>query len=169
MSIRMTYPLMSDFRRLAALVALCLASVTAVADDPKPVRYLSYENCGAYTVKKVKLHWKANGSSEKTTVGSNLEGYYHTWAPKNNGVCVDLTDDKYGIPEGAEVWLSYDIESGDSKSCRKDTALVFSGSTAKGEFQRSRGETLTNNRCRNRAYALVAKPSECSAVYDATC
>ncbi len=144
-------------------------STTVLADGSKPVRYLSYENCGAYTVKNVKLHWKSNGETKSISVAANLEGYYKTWDPKRNGTCVDLKNESYAIPAGAEVWLSYNIEAGDSKNCRKDTQLIFDDSSKKREFQFSKGETLTNNRCRNRVYVPIEKPSECTAIYEAKC
>ncbi len=103
------------------------------------VNKLEYQNCGAYIVKDYTVHWKSDGKNKTKNV-RNLTG-------KGNKATFNL--DSFGIPEGAEVWLSFSIDTGDNEGCRKTHTRYYYSSTAnKTARYSSKGETLTNNRCR---------------------
>lgn len=111
------------------------------------VGQLLYANCGSYSVSKFQVHWKYEGEKYKTSSGHYIEGDGR-WFKKGEGVCFDL--EKIGVPQGAEVWLTFKIDGGDKINCRKDNTKFYYDAekpTSTGAVF-SKGETLTNNRCR---------------------
>jgi hypothetical protein len=120
-----------------AAIASMLICATALAEDIQ-VAQLQYKNCGAYLVKNTYVHWKAGDQKDQQRFTRSL-------AFKEFG-CYDLGD--IGVPEGAEVWMSFDIAGGDTESCRKDnTRFIYASASTARQGYLSRGETLTNNRC----------------------
>ena len=129
--------------RTKILIAIAIAGLmqitgSATADD-KNVGQLWYANCGDYSVDPVWVNWKIDGEKHDKKIDRTLQSGSYT--------CVDLED--LGVPEGAEVWLSYQIVLGEKESCRKDETHFFHkpGSHAV-EMMHSKGGTLTDNRCR---------------------
>lgn len=135
-------------KTFGALVAATLVSVTppvAHADStPTDPQYISLYNGGAYTIKTVTVKWKHGSSKDQKRYTSNF-AYFEAF-------CVDLSQVKSSsgeaIPEGAEVWLTADIEGGDSSSCRKDTRHYYQNSGKTWNLIMS-GTTLNNNNCKN--------------------
>jgi len=133
--------------QLVLACIFCLAVITmAFASEPENVYNidkLHYSNLGAYTA-CVGLRWK------------DQEGKKHIQSLK----CVDnVGGQQYRVPvnindvtnvaEGDEVWLIIKIKAGDNESCRKDnTKFYFKKNVGKTAYFFTKGETLTNNRCR---------------------
>jgi hypothetical protein len=72
--------------------------------------------------------------------------------------------DEIGVPEGAEVWLSFRIAGGDKEGCRKDnTKLYATGSKGKRQYYWSKGTTLNGNRCR--LWKYVGTSASCKGTF----
>lgn len=130
---------------IAALALLILNSAPSLAED-RNVSTVLYYNNGGYTVKSLKLHWIGEDSQEqhKKFTGDLTLG---------QGFCYDIKSankqDDVSIPDGAEIWLSYNISAGDRKSCRKDDSkITYSSRSLKEQYYLSGGTTLNNNRCK---------------------
>lgn len=144
--------------------ALSLAAVSSSSQSSaKDVRYLKYKNCGAYTVDGLNLTVrKKNKSNNKVTettfkVGDSIPGHnpLKSGKPKNNGICIDLTNTAYGIANSDgkqdsnfdyEVWFDYNIILGENKSC-KGKKVSVDVSTSNIQHYRSAGETFSGNGC----------------------
>lgn len=160
---------MRNIRFLISALALAVSpaafSTPAAADTPPTeLQYISLYNNGGYTIKTVTVKWKHAHGTDQKRFTANF-GY-------NEGFCVDLSQVKSSsgeaIPTGAEVWLVAEIEGGDTKSCRKDTAHYYQDNLKNWSLLMG-GTTLNNNRCKNSdkvamSYKTMAgNYSECGA------
>ena len=125
-------------------VSNCLIAAPVWAEkSPTNVQYIALENGPGYIITNVILKWKDGSKVRQKTFVDNI-------IPKK-AFCVDLSKVNSGsynaIPEGAEVWIVVDIDSGETKSCRKDTKKFYK---ANGQVLRFKigGTTFNNNRCR---------------------
>ena len=125
---------------VVATVVITLSTVESSHAEDKNISKIYYANCGAYTVSKQWVHWKADGQKHKKE--------FHRSLAKKQYTCFNL-DDMGSIPDGAEVWLSIAIDLGDKEGCRKDNTKFYkeTGSTGQVVYT-TRGQTLTNNRCK---------------------
>jgi hypothetical protein len=147
---------------------IALAGFALPASSDQNVRYLKYENCGA--VSRVMLNYKNSDMTENKSfkIGTTVKGTYKLLSDPG-AVCVDLTDERYGdIDDGAEVWLSIKIESGDNESCKKDTKRIKDSGT-KMELFKTAGQTQTNNRCKSVAVYTGQSANQCQPVSDSHC
>jgi hypothetical protein len=125
---------------IAAAALLGSGSTAQAADKAthKTVSQIYYQNCGSYVVSNEWLHWKVGDKAKKTQYNRSLA--------KKDYACWDLSKISK-IPDGAEVWLSFQIVLGEKEGCRKSGTHFVKGASGKVVYT-SRGETLTNNRCR---------------------
>ncbi len=122
-------------------------SGAAIADGtPSKVRMISLQNDGAYVISDVWVKWKDedNKTQSRKFTADITSGY---------AFCADLAQIKSSkndpIPEGAEVWIEAQIALGPKQSCKKDKSHTYSKTKGGDWYLRMKGETLTNNRCRN--------------------
>lgn len=133
-------------KSIAALMAIsALGTLPAAAhSSPDNPQYISLLNGGGYIIKTVTVKWKDGAVTKQTRFTSN---FY-----KDQGFCVDLKQVRSGsgesIPLGAEVWISAEIDGGDTSSCRKDKKHYYRNSQETWSLIMS-GTTLNNNRCEN--------------------
>jgi hypothetical protein len=90
------------------------------------------------------LNWKVDGEKYSKQLSRSLAKAEYT--------CVDLAS--YDVPDGAEVWLSFQIVAGEKESCRKDnTKFFYKAGSQMVQFFLSEGTTLNDNRCKLNDYA----------------
>ena len=129
--------------RCASIAALVLGVVqigltTRAHSDDKEVRYLSYSNCGAYTVGVLSLVWEYDGKRHSKKLAANIKGNSKVFKTSNNLRCFDLT--KQDIPVGSEVWLKYQIDGGNTENCRKSNPRIYSDISQSGQWYKSAGD-----------------------------
>jgi hypothetical protein len=148
---------------LVAFSILCLLlSAASLRAEDRQVRTLEYQNCGAYTVSKFWVKWKENGETKSKKFNREVRGYAAGFGSFKYGACFSL--DEIGVPEGAEVWLSFRIAGGDKEGCRKDnTKLYATGSKGKRQYYWSKGTTLNGNRCR--LWKYVGTSASCKGTF----
>lgn len=137
------YPrfLLSSF--LFAFSNFLIAAPASADKSTTNVQYIALKNAPGYIITNVILKWTDGSEVRQKTFVDNI-------LPKE-AFCVDLSKvnsgSKNAIPVGAEVWLVVDIDSGETKSCRKDTKKFYKGN---GQVLRYKigGTTFNNNRCR---------------------
>ena len=116
---------------------------------------MEYTNKGAYTAKFYVRYNLDDGSNCKVRPKNfDLVNLHYT-----DSVTYDLSEkmmvkdggsgclNDFGfIEQGHEVWGYVDIANGTNESCKKDKTVIYNprGGTVK---YKSKGETLTNNRC----------------------
>ncbi|MEL6723465.1 MAG: hypothetical protein AAFP81_08025 [Pseudomonadota bacterium] len=132
----------------AVYVLLGLQIAAADANTPTQLGYIEFFNKGAYTIDNVWIKWKVGGETKQHRFTQNLSG-----GAGLSSACYDLSlvksSDGAGIPDGAEVWLTASIQTGETKSCRKDTKHYYKAGSTDVWKLRIGGESYTNNRCKN--------------------
>lgn len=131
---------------LISTIVTCLALSSGFArSDDRKVSQLEYQNCGGYTVSEFWVNWKEGDEKKSKKYQREVRGYGEGFGSFKYAACFDL--DGLGIPEGSEVWLSYDIAGGDHENCRKDAKLLYKPNALNRQKYKSKGTTLNNNRC----------------------
>ena len=140
---------MRKIQSLAIIAALALNAMpqTATAEEPAKVGFIQFYNRGSYTIDNVWIKWKDGGETKQHRFTQNIAG-----GASLGSACYDLSlikaSDGATIPDGAEVWLSAAIGTGETKSCRKDTKKYYNAGSTKILKYRMGGQTYTNNRCK---------------------
>ena len=140
---------MRTLKLLPAIVAVTFTAApqSASAAEPDQVGFIQFYNRGSYTIDNVWIKWKDGKETKQHRFTQNIAG-----GAGLGSACYDLSlikaSDGSTIPDGAEVWLSAEIQTGETKSCRKDTKKYYKAGSSDVLKYRMGGQTYTNNRCK---------------------
>lgn len=140
---------MRTLQSLAIIAALTLTAMPqpAIAEEPDRVGFIQFYNRGSYTIDSVWIKWKDGKETKQHRFTQNIAG-----GAGLGSACYDLSiikaSDGSTIPDGAEVWMTAAIGTGETKSCRKDSKKYYKAGSSDVLKYRMGGQTYTNNRCK---------------------
>lgn len=155
----------SPLLRSLALACLGLGLAEPVLAKEVEARAMKYTNKGTYTAQFYIRYNLDDGSNCKV----RPKNFGLVNLAYNDTVTYDLSDkmvvkdggqgcvNAYGyIQEGREVWGYVDITYGTNEGCKKDKTVIYQmrGGTIS---YKTKGETLTNNRCQVSSWPLRAR------------